>query len=215
MARSSRIASGGLRNVEAQDFELLLAEKLAGVATLSPEQISRLYSHYELLRRWNRTLNLTSIQGLEEAVERHYCESIFLGAQLPQRQISVLDVGSGAGFPGIPMAVLRPDCRFTLAESRQRKAVFLKEATRGWRNVRVLSGRVEALEEGFDWVVSRAVNLEEVLSVAARLGNALGLLVGEAAVRGARRTGLFEWEEPIPLPWGRGAAVLLGRKRST
>ena len=97
---------------------------------------------------------------------RHYCESLFVAIHLPEEPVSVLDVGPGAGFPGIPMAILRPDCRFTLAESHQRKAVFLREATRHLSNVRVAARRAEEAAGAFDWVVSRAVKWPDVSRVA-------------------------------------------------
>ncbi len=111
-------------------FADLLRERLRGIVELSPGQIAALEAHYELLVRWNKTVNLTTITSLEEAVERHYCESLFLGAHLPAGNLRVVDVGSGAGFPGFPVAILRPECSVTLVESHQRKAVFLREASR-------------------------------------------------------------------------------------
>ena len=102
-----------------------------------------LEAHYRLLLLWNRTLNLSAITGLEEAVERHYCESLFLGAHLPPGSLAIVDIGSGAGFPGLPVAVLRPECSVTLIESHQRKAVFLREASRGLPGVRVVAKRAE------------------------------------------------------------------------
>jgi 16S rRNA G527 N7-methylase RsmG len=63
-----------------------------------------LEKHFLLLQHWNRTLNLTSLKNPEEIVERHYAESLFLGAHLPAGNLSIVDVGSGAGFPGIPVA---------------------------------------------------------------------------------------------------------------
>src|ERR1035437_3234294 len=110
-------------------FADLLRQRLAGVVELSPGQVEALEAHYQLLLRWNRTLNLTSIKRMEEVVERHYCESLFLGTHLPQGGLRIADVGAGAGFPGFPVAVLRPDCSVTLIESHQRKAVFLREAS--------------------------------------------------------------------------------------
>ena len=97
-----------------------------------------LQRHHELLERWNQRLNLTRI----DSVERNYGESLFLGKHLPEGPLRICDIGSGAGFPGFPVAVLRPDCEVTLIESHQRKAVFLKEAARGIANIRVLAKRL-------------------------------------------------------------------------
>src|SRR5690349_10628648 len=127
---------------------------------LTTEQSAALESHYELLVRWNKVLNLTAIEKLEEAVERHYCESLTLAERLTPGRVA--DIGSGAGFPGLVAAIARPDCEFTLVESHQRKAVFLREASRGMVNVRVLAVRAEQIRERFDWVVSRAVSYSDL-----------------------------------------------------
>lgn len=160
--------------------------------------------------RWNRVLNLTTIRELPEIVARHYCESLFLGAHLPAEPVSVLDVGSGAGFPGIPMAVLRPDCSFTLAESHQRKAVFLREATREYGNVRVAARRAEEIPERFDWIVSRAVRWNDVLKVGAPH---FGLLLGsEDAAEMQKKARGYRWEAPAELPWGERRVLMMGAR---
>jgi 16S rRNA (guanine527-N7)-methyltransferase len=81
-------------------FRDLLRDRLGGIAELTDAQTEALESHYNLLVLWNRTLNLTAIRDLPEAVERHYGESIFLAARLPAGALRIADVGSGAGFPG-------------------------------------------------------------------------------------------------------------------
>lgn len=129
------------------------------------QQKAILEAHFELLLRWNKKLNLTRITDPKEAWERHYMESIRLARQLPPGPLKIADVGSGAGFPGIPIAVVRPECQVTLIESHKRKAVFLREATRHMPNVRVLAMRAEDVKEKFDWVVSRAVRAGEVLKL--------------------------------------------------
>ena len=131
--------------------------------------------------RWNAKLNLTRITDRAEAWERHYKESIYLANKLPPGPLRIADVGSGAGFPGIPIAVVRPECTVTLIESHQRKAVFLREATRDLPNVHVLAMRAEEVTEKFDWVVSRAVNPEEVLKL--RLAPNIALLTGRFEVK--------------------------------
>src|SRR5208283_412049 len=159
-------------------FADLLRHGLAGLVELSPGQVETLEAHYRLLLRWNRTLNLTSIKGREEAVELHYCESLFLGAHLPQGRQRIADIGSGAGFPGFPVAVLRPDCTVTLIESHQRKAVFLRESSRKQTNIRVLAKRAEEVAERFDRVISRAVSYEDLASFLKNLAPVADLLTG-------------------------------------
>jgi len=189
-------------------FADLLRQRLAGVVELSAGQVEALEAHYQLLLRWNRTLNLTSIKRMEEAVERHYCESLFLGTHLPPGHLRIADIGSGAGFPGFPVAVLRPDCSVTLMESHQRKAVFLREASRNLPNVRVLARRAEDIEEPFDWAISRAVSYADLAPFLKNLAPSVDLLTGgEEAPEGIG----FVWQSPIPVPWGRQRFLRIGR----
>jgi 16S rRNA (guanine527-N7)-methyltransferase len=180
-------------------FADLLRQRLTGIVELSPGQVEALEAHYQLLLRWNRTLNLTAIKKMDEAVERHYCESLFLGAHLPQGPLRIADIGSGAGFPGFPVAVLRPDCSITLIESHQRKAVFLREASRSLRNVRVLARRAEDVGGEFDWAISRAVSYNDLASFLKNLAPNVDLLTGgEEPPDGIG----FVWQSPIRVPWG-------------
>jgi 16S rRNA (guanine527-N7)-methyltransferase len=169
---------------------------------LSQSQIAQLYAHYELLLRWNQRMNLTTVKPGPEMVIRHYCESLFFAAHLPDYKISVLDVGSGAGFPGIPMAILKPAWRVTLVESAQRKAVFLRESTRGLANVSVLGQRIEDVALKTDWLVARAVDPVEVLLNIPRLAPRVGLMVGEDDFSSIQANKRIAWSEPVRLPWG-------------
>jgi 16S rRNA (guanine(527)-N(7))-methyltransferase RsmG len=142
--------------------------------------------------RWNKTINLTRIEEVQEVVDRHYGESLFLGANLPPGSLRIADIGSGAGFPGVPIAVLRPECTVTLIESHQRKAVFLKEATRNLANVRVVAKRAEDIVDSFDWAVSRAVSWENLSEMILGLAPSIALLGNMPAHEGA---------EILPIPW--------------
>jgi 16S rRNA (guanine527-N7)-methyltransferase len=175
---------------------------------LPPEKIALLEAHYERLLRWNKTINLTSINELGEIVERHYCESIFLGLYLPAKPVSIADIGSGAGFPGLPVAVLRPDCTVTLIEAHQRKSVFLREATRKLTNVRVLSTRAEDVTERFDVAVSRAVSYQDLKRSLDKLASFAILLSGGHAPPDSLG---FVWDAPIALPWGNQRFLRIGR----
>ncbi len=178
---------------------------------MSESQLDSLLGHYLLLERWNRVLNLTSIRNFREAVVRHYAESLFLEQVLPKEAVSVVDVGSGAGFPGVPLAVMRPACRVTLVESNRRKAVFLREATRALHNVEVLAERAESVQGKYEWLVSRAVACEMLLSLCPRLSGNLGMLVSAADLGRWMADSAMTWEDPRPIPWARGQCVLLGR----
>jgi 16S rRNA (guanine527-N7)-methyltransferase len=176
-------------------FRELLIERVAGFCQLSATQLDRLQGHYELMLLWNKAINLTRIERVEEAVDRHYAESLFLGSNLPAGALRIADVGSGAGFPGIPIAILRPEVAVTLIESHQRKAVFLKEATRGLPNVTVIAKRAEAVRQTFDWVVSRAVSWRDLQGLA---------LAPRLALIGTDAPGV-----EIPLPWAKERYLIL------
>lgn len=170
-------------------------------ATFHPELIR----HYELLCRWNPKLNLVSKKSLAEAETRHYGESLLLASRLPQGSLRVVDVGSGAGFPGFVVAAVRSDCQVTLIESDQRKSAFLREASRGLSNVRVLSVRAESVEECFDWLTMRAVRWEAEF---ARLARNYALLLGkeDAGTLPAE----VDWDEAERLPGSESRVLCVG-----
>lgn len=183
--------------------------KRCAPGALSEEQAARLAGHYELLCRWNKVLNLTRVEQLEEAVERHYCESLFLAERLGSGRVA--DVGSGAGFPGFVVAVARPDCSVTLIESHQRKAVFLREASRGLGNVVVMAKRAEEVEASFDWIVSRAVSYEDLGHSIFRLaGSHVALLTGSEEPPASWE---MRWES-VALPWGKQRFLRLASRVS-
>jgi 16S rRNA (guanine527-N7)-methyltransferase len=184
-----------------------LAQAVADFCRLSPSQLGSLQRHFDLLMHWNRVLNLTAVRDEEQMIVRHYAESIYLASHLPASESTVADIGSGAGFPGFPVAVAHPEFQVTLIESHQRKAVFLREASRELPNVRVAAMRAESIAEEFDWVVCRAVKYRDVEGVLRRLGKRAALLTGR--VNPADLPG-FKWENSIPLPWGESRLLLVG-----
>jgi 16S rRNA (guanine527-N7)-methyltransferase len=191
-------------------FAALIASRIP--VSLTAEQVDALYRHFEMLMRWNQKLNLTSIRDAEEVVIRHYCESLLFGAGLPAESgASVVDVGSGAGFPGVPIAVLRADCRVTLLESHQRKGVFLGESTRALANVSVLVARAEAVEDTFDWVVSRAVRGETVVSLIPKLGANIGLMISDSDFQLLRPDPSVTWDRTERIPWAEHQFCVYGR----
>src|ERR1700692_4256730 len=148
-----------------EDFKSLLSLEFSPYGALTPQQLTLLEEHYRLLLRWNKKINLTRITSLQDAVRYHYCESLYLATRLPEGALRIVDIGSGAGFPGIPVAIYRPECTIDLVESHQRKAVFLREAARGLTNVRVLARRAQEVTDSYDWTLSRAVRPEDVLKL--------------------------------------------------
>lgn len=191
-------------------FAEVLRRRIGPIVELSADQVHQLEKHYDLLLKWNRVLNLTNLQGVEEIVERHYCESIFLAVHLPVGALTLADVGSGAGFPGIPIATVRPECRVSLIESHQRKSVFLREATRELKNVRVLPERVENVNTRFDWVMCRAVQFSGIEKPVSKIAASVAILGTQQPPPTS-----FTWNHSIHLPWGHQRHLWLGTLRST
>lgn len=136
------------------------AVRQAGLGGISPEAAVRFESYLSLLLKWNARLNLTAIREPESIVRRHFIECIQCAQILPEVS-TLLDFGSGAGLPGIPIAICRPEIRVTLAESQRKKAAFLREVVRSLDlNAEVFDGRVEAMPSGvaFESVTLRAVD---------------------------------------------------------
>jgi len=179
----------------------------AGQAPLTPEQTRHFEAYLELLLRWNARVNLTAIRSVEGILSRHFVESIACARALPQGIATLLDLGSGAGFPGLPIAVCHPEMAVTLAESQGKKASFLQEAVRtlGLR-VRVFAGRAETMQEEFDCVTLRAVDrMEQAVRAATgrvRSGGWLVPMTTRAAWDSVREAAgeEFVWSEPVPLP---------------
>jgi len=194
-----------------EEFGKLLVDQLAGRVFIEDERIQLLYKHYLLFSRWNRVMNLSSIREARKIVQKHYCESLFLGAHLPQGNFSVLDVGSGAGFPGIPVGILRPELEITLAESRKKKAAFLKEASRGLPNVKVYSGRAEELNQKHEWVISRAVGWPHLKKLVVRLASGIAILASKKTLEEIFKGNKISWFEPIYLPWASESVLVMGR----
>lgn len=105
--------------------------------SLTEEVIDQVLIYLELLRKWNKKVNLTGIRSDEDALRLHFLESFFAAGQLPQGNLRVVDVGSGAGFPGLAMKIVRPELRMVLLDSRRKKVLFQEEVARrlGMRHV--------------------------------------------------------------------------------
>lgn len=197
------------------DFRGALLGEISAYLSLSESDLKHLENHFALLNRWNLKMNLTAIRDPVEIVRRHYCESLFLAAHLPSAVQDLIDVGSGAGFPGIPVAILRSDIRVTLLESNRRKCVFLREATRELPNVRVLALRSSDVAEFFDVLTTRAVSLEVLLKDAWRLARRLEVLTTRSQVPAFGSVAKFEIVRVIPLPWGDERVLVSALPRST
>jgi 16S rRNA (guanine527-N7)-methyltransferase len=153
----------------AEQLEALLAE--ACLAPAGASLSSKLEAYLSLLVRWNARINLTAVRDTAHILSRHFLESIVCARLLPEGISTLLDFGSGAGFPGVPIALCRPEIAVTLAESQGKKAAFLQEAVRTLGITAVVySGRAETLRMQFDCVTLRAVDkMAEAVQIASHL----------------------------------------------
>jgi 16S rRNA (guanine527-N7)-methyltransferase len=190
-----------------------------GVATEEdawPEIYSQLIIYLELILKWNTRMNLTAIRSPEEIVRRHFGESLFVGVHLGACG-TLLDFGSGAGFPGVPIQLLRPEVQVTLAESHGKKAAFLHEVVRSLGlHSEVWAGRVEAMPGArrFDAVALRAVDeMERAVGEAGFRAREQVLIVG--TVRQPVYPGLaknFRMDEPVSLPESNGGVLWVAHR---
>jgi len=187
--------------------------------SLPPSTLDKISMYIDLLLRWNARINLTSIRHPEEIVTRHFGESFFLARHLfpvtsepgASRPPLVLDVGSGAGFPGLPLKLWAPHIHLTLVESNHKKGAFLREVARALKltNINVIADRVETLAARTDFpradvVTLRAIeHFETILPQAATLlapGGTLALLIGVAQLPHLTTLTTLKWQPPIPVP---------------
>jgi 16S rRNA (guanine527-N7)-methyltransferase len=193
----------------------LLAE--AGQPPLDSALAQCFDDYLSLILRWNARINLTAVRDEDGILSRHFIESIVCARSLPTGIGTLLDFGSGAGFPGIPIALCRPEIAVTLSESQGKKAAFLQEAVRVLDlSAKVYSGRSETLAVQFDCVALRAVDkIHQAVQAAARLahpGGWLVLMTTESELEGLK-SGVgpeFTWSKPVPLPRSDDRVLVLG-----
>lgn len=127
---------------------------------LTPSQQAAFEGLYPLYEEWNARINVVSRKDFDQLYERHVLHSLALAkVWTPDAGARVMDVGTGGGFPGIPLAIMFPDTRFTLVDSIGKKTTVAKAVAEGLglQNVTVVNGRAESVPGRFDYVVSRAV----------------------------------------------------------
>lgn len=193
----------------------------AGLRPLQIEENKQLNNYLALLVRWNTRVNLTAVRDRESILSRHFVESIACAEWLPQGISTLLDLGSGAGFPGIPIAVCRSEISVTLAESQGKKAAFLHEVVRVLNlPSKVHAGRAEALPVHFDAVTLRAVDrMQTAVSIAAALVGPGGWLApmtteAELAKVQAAAGSDFTWMPARILPCSRDRIVALAQRNA-
>lgn len=144
----------------------LKEDALSFGVSLSNEQLSQFYTYYDMLIEWNEKMNLTAITDFDEVLKKHFLDSLSIGRILKQdSKLSILDIGTGAGFPGIPIKIAFPNTEITLMDSLNKRVNFLNEViiTLGLDKIEAIHGRAEdfakkgMLRENFDICVSRAV----------------------------------------------------------
>jgi 16S rRNA (guanine527-N7)-methyltransferase len=198
-------------------LNLLLSK--AGLTPVEAEVETKFNLYLDLIMRWNSRTNLTAVRNPEEIIGRHFVESIALGQNLDAEVASLLDFGSGAGFPGVPIALCRPEISVTLAESQGKKAAFLLETVRCLGiKATVWRGRAEELRRLFDCVTLRAVDCMEqavgAASLLVRAGGWLSVMTTESQAQGLKvRVGdSFDWGSPVILYGTNERVILTGRR---
>jgi len=189
---------------------------------LNERQVICIQQYVRILRHWNEKLNLTAIRDPLEILYRHFCESMFAAVAVPVENGRFADIGSGPGFPGIPLKILRPELELFLVESNIKKGTFLAEVIRelGLGNTHVLISRYEELGEELaplDFVCSRALGefgpfLEWAASDNVAASRTI-LWIGGRDLEEVRKSDRWEWQEPIAMPQSLQRYLLVGKKK--
>ena len=190
---------------------------------LTERLIESVRIYFTLLQKWNQRINLTSLRSPSEIVTTHFAESFFAAQYLEKADSPVLDIGSGAGFPGLAMKLSRPDSCFYLLEPRTKRAAFLSTVRRelGLSELFVLNKAVEECQET-DFREKPALLTERAVGDAAGL-IARSLHFSQARVRAMlflsrvmidpvlKKLPQFTWWEPISIPWSRQRVIVVGQ----
>jgi len=195
-----------------KEFNLLLYE----------EQVLQIQQYIKILLYWNDKVNLTAIRDPLEILYRHFCESMYAVTSVPVESGRLADVGSGGGFPGLPLKIVRPELRVFLVESSIKKVTFLAEVTRelGLKDVQVLARCYEELGEEMaplDFVCSRALGefpsfLEWAGSEQIAAKRVI-LWIGARDLPEIQKIKTWDWNEPIQVPHSLRRLLLVGTKR--
>jgi 16S rRNA (guanine527-N7)-methyltransferase len=200
-----------------EEIQEVFAE--AGITGLPGSCYDQFSNYLELLLRWNARLSLTAIRQPSQIIRRHFAECAFAAQQLPVDIESLLDYGSGAGLPGIPIAICRPEIRVTLAEAQGKKASFLREVVRTiGTETEVFDGRVETMAHGrlFHAISMRAVEkMELAIPIALRMVERyLVLLTTEESAPEYRKLAPeLRWPDPVHLPNSDQMILAIGQRR--
>jgi 16S rRNA (guanine527-N7)-methyltransferase len=213
--------------VAARDFKSRLSRRAGKIGVyLSDELVERLDIYYQLLSRWNHKINLTSLVDPDEAIDRLLLEPIVAGRHFRAPDVALMDVGSGAGSPAIPMKLSAPSIRLLMVEVKARKSAFLREAVRhlGLTGTEVETNRYEELlarpelHESFDVLSVRAVRIESrtlvTLQAFVKPGGSIFLFRGPAGPDApASLVPPLEWQGTFPLIGSLQSRLMVLRKR--
>ena len=189
----------------------------------STELVERIKTYIELLLKWNRSISLTTITDVEEILRFHFGESLFALSMLPVEKSRLADVGSGAGFPGIPLAMARPSLEVTLIESSAKKSAFLNEVIRTLQidNALPFRGRMTDFQHGdarLDVVTARGLGqFDELVGwshTQLRPTGRLVLWVGDEDSQKIATDLRFAWKVPARIPGSERRLILLGSPRA-
>jgi 16S rRNA (guanine527-N7)-methyltransferase len=197
----------------------------AGLEPLDDETAHKFEAYLSLFVRWNNKLNLSSVRDEEGILSCHFVESIAVAQSLSSEIATLLDFGSGAGLPGIPVALCRPAVAVTLAESQVKKAAFLQEAVRVLGiSAKVHADRAETLsgaaKQVFDCVILRAVEkMPRAVAAAENLvapHGWLALMTTDSSLTELQTAAgaQFKWRESVRLPGSESRILALGQKIS-
>jgi 16S rRNA (guanine527-N7)-methyltransferase len=185
----------------------------------NPHLCEQVRSYIELLLQWNQKISFTTVAAPLEIVRFHFGESLFAASAVPIRSGRLADVGSGAGFPGIPLRMLVPQLELTLIESNFKKAAFLSEVVRALQldRVHVVRGRMDALDLGtppFDFITARALGQHDDLLSWSKShlagGGKVVLWIGEDDAESISKNSDWNWQEPVRIPGSKRRCLLIG-----
>ena len=211
LTNSKSLLPDGLVRATLESYQVVVSEA----------QVEAIRKYMYLLLLWNHKVSLTSIVDPGEILDRHFGESMFAAARLSILNGRLADVGSGAGFPGLALKIIRPELHVTLIEANAKKSAFLAEVVRdlGLNEVDVLRARYEDLPLGAiqaDFIAARAVGrLQKLLEWASGSLSPAGQVVlwlGAQDAENLLRVREWNWTAPVPIPRSRRRVLLAGQK---
>jgi len=188
------------------------------------DQVLQIQQYIKILLTWNEKVNLTAIRDPLEILYRHFCESMYAAEAIPLKNGRLADAGSGGGFPGLPLKIIRPELQVFLVESNIKKVTFLAEVIRelGLKGAQVLARRYGELGEEvapLDYVCSRALGefpaFLEWAGAEQIAAKQVILWIGARDLAEIQKIGGWQWHDPIEVPHSLRRLLLVGTKKSS